>query len=498
MQRNQPLRPLVFLNHATPEDNQFTAWLAAKLTVAGYEVWCDFHRLKGGQDFWKEIEEVIRNRTARFIAITSRVGQDKDGVRNELSVALAIERDIPDFVIPVRIDDLPFKEFKITVHKKNAIDFYGNWENGLRALLKSLEHYKVPRKPEVNLALALPWLVPKEQLAIQLRPQTESLETNAIEIRNLPDVLSTVEVLNTTDQVERTEANSRIPWFQHRQLLCGFASQEELQANFATSNSTKKASRVLLDVFLKADSKAFVGLKRDDASRLLIRLLRQAWGLRMQQLGLKPFTVGGKLLGWFVPNGLLPANKQNFREHSGKKRTKNLVGRSDKRGVYWHFGVSAYPSLLQPPRFELRTHVLFSEDGQTPLESVKRMHRLRRGFCRNWWNDHFRSLFRAVLAYIAQDEETIVLPAGASAQIVLSSSPIMWTSPVSLSDSQDLPEELISELDEEAEPDDLEDEEEAGVELEAEDSEALEPPTAIKPAVESQIDIKSSEHPYGS
>lgn len=90
------MRNLVFLNHATPEDNHFTAWLAAKLALAGYEVWCDFHRLRGGQDFWKVIEETIRNRTARFVTVMSRVGQTKSGVQSEISVALAVEREIPD------------------------------------------------------------------------------------------------------------------------------------------------------------------------------------------------------------------------------------------------------------------------------------------------------------------------------------------------------------------------------------------------------------------
>jgi hypothetical protein len=215
----------------------------------------------------------------------------------------------------------------------------------------------------------------------------------------------------------------------------------------------------------------------------------------MQQLGLKPFTVGGKLLGWFVPHGLLPGNKKEFRDHNGKKRKKNLAGRSDKHDVYWHFGVSAYPLLPQPSRFELRTHVLFSEDGQTPLESVKRMHRLRRSFCRSWWNDHFRSLFRAFLAYIAQDSDTIALPAGGTAEIVLSAGPIVWPSPVSLSDSQELPEELISELDQEVELDDLEeDEDETEGDLETSDDAQAQPNPAEPPAADGTGDSKSDEH----
>jgi len=38
----------IFLSHATPEDNEFTRWLAGKLVLAGYSVWYDLDRVKRG------------------------------------------------------------------------------------------------------------------------------------------------------------------------------------------------------------------------------------------------------------------------------------------------------------------------------------------------------------------------------------------------------------------------------------------------------------------
>ena len=43
-------RDAIFISHANPEDNAFTVWLGARLTAAGYEVWADVLRLRGGQD----------------------------------------------------------------------------------------------------------------------------------------------------------------------------------------------------------------------------------------------------------------------------------------------------------------------------------------------------------------------------------------------------------------------------------------------------------------
>ena len=39
-------RDAIFISHA--KDNEFTVWLGARLTAAGYEVWADVLGLRGG------------------------------------------------------------------------------------------------------------------------------------------------------------------------------------------------------------------------------------------------------------------------------------------------------------------------------------------------------------------------------------------------------------------------------------------------------------------
>jgi hypothetical protein len=48
-------RQALFISHATPEDNAFTIWLGAKLAAAGYEVWADVLRLRGGDDWQRKL-----------------------------------------------------------------------------------------------------------------------------------------------------------------------------------------------------------------------------------------------------------------------------------------------------------------------------------------------------------------------------------------------------------------------------------------------------------
>ena len=74
MESNKPPngdeRHMLFLSHATPEDNAFARWLALQLANEGYPVWCDLTKLLGGEDFWKDIQEAIRKRSSRFLTKT--------------------------------------------------------------------------------------------------------------------------------------------------------------------------------------------------------------------------------------------------------------------------------------------------------------------------------------------------------------------------------------------------------------------------------------------
>ena len=53
-------KPLIFLCHAS-EDKPRVAELHHKLKAAGYQPWLDQEDLLPGQDWWAEIEKIIRN-----------------------------------------------------------------------------------------------------------------------------------------------------------------------------------------------------------------------------------------------------------------------------------------------------------------------------------------------------------------------------------------------------------------------------------------------------
>ena len=70
-------RSIVFISHASPEDNPAAAWFATQLTLLGYEVWCDLKNTHGGEsEFWLKIQEIIENQAVKFVYILSNTSCD--------------------------------------------------------------------------------------------------------------------------------------------------------------------------------------------------------------------------------------------------------------------------------------------------------------------------------------------------------------------------------------------------------------------------------------
>jgi hypothetical protein len=91
-----PAREALFISHASPEDNAFTLWLGAKLTALGYEVFADVLRLRGGDDWERILENAIRAKAAKVLLVATPHGVQKQGVRNEITIATQTAKKIGD------------------------------------------------------------------------------------------------------------------------------------------------------------------------------------------------------------------------------------------------------------------------------------------------------------------------------------------------------------------------------------------------------------------
>jgi hypothetical protein len=74
------MKDTIFISHATPEDNEFTIWLASRLELLGYKVWVDKNELLGGEVFWADIEDAIKNKAIKVLLVYSENIIDKENI----------------------------------------------------------------------------------------------------------------------------------------------------------------------------------------------------------------------------------------------------------------------------------------------------------------------------------------------------------------------------------------------------------------------------------
>ena len=425
-------RDLIFISHANPEDNEFASWLGTRLTAAGYHVWADVLNLRGGEQFWLDIGEAIKKDAIVFIVALSRMSFQKEGVLNEIALAVNTSRRLgkEGFILPIRLDDLPFSDFPEQLIRLNAIDFSPNWADGFSKLLTTLKEDQVPQSTsEPGEALGA-WQEFRLRQSATISQTPELVLSNWFQIQSLPSHINFIRFDASQKDVELAFARFQSPSTQYQRLAASFADVATLQGEVCEI-PLEHAYRVPLAQFLDGKETEGPKILRHIAQNMVVGLLHEAWEQFARSQGLSFYEFSHEQ-AWFVPLDWIPGNIATFRAEDGKLRRRRLVGRSETRSVHWHFAVSCTVSLVQPQHFTLRPHVVFTQDGKTPLGSKTRTANLRKGFCKNWWNDRWRDLLRAFVAVLAEGQEEFSVPLGGEAAALIAASPMGFDIPLSI------------------------------------------------------------------
>ena len=426
-------RKLVFISHANPEDNEFVSWLATRLAGAGYEVWADISQLIGGETFWRDIGTAIKDEAATVIMVLSRASYQKDGVLDEIALAVGTGRKLkkPSFVIPVRLDDLPHADFPEQLIRLNAIDFAGNWADGLARVHDALEKADVPKADSAPTHAFDQWRSFRLRQSGAVAEVPEQLSSNWLRVLELPQAINFCRFGTESKAVAKALGGFHTPIVPLERLGLTFSDAPNIVLDDAPSISVEHAYEFDLRKFLAGERQTGPEVRRGDASNMVTNILRQAWENLAKERGLLPYEFSNST-GWFVPLDLIAGNKVDYVDGAGKTRKKWLVGQSKKRQVFWNFAVTAYATLGDDPHFVLRPQVVFTTDGRIPLDSKAKAARLRRSFCKNWWNDRWYGLLTAFVSYLAEGNEHILIPLGSDKVARIDGRLLAFESPFSI------------------------------------------------------------------
>ena len=353
-----------------PEDNTPSLWLTLRLAAEGYRVWSDLTDLIGGEDFWRDIEKILRDEAVKFLYVLTKTSNAKDGPLAELHLAKKIARaeNLSDFVIPVVFDNIKSADFNIEVTRLNAISFCPTWADGLTQLMRKLDKEQVPRDLPAGRAASREWW---NKQSPPLRREPESYISNWFSIVELPKVMYIHQLKRKGTGLLDVRNGLPYPAYQQAAWLVSFAPQSDLDQALGPDISIASSQVIDTDQLDVVQSP----IDRKRVRDLFSSLLRESWEWHAAQK-LPDYEMSGGFRCFYFP---FREDASYARVRSGQKGSRQLVGIKtiktafgSKQTRYWHFGIDVRTRIYPVPSFIVFPHVIFTDDGSTPWASKSR------------------------------------------------------------------------------------------------------------------------------
>jgi hypothetical protein len=150
-------QPYLFISHSS-KDEEFTEYLAARLSEAGYHCWVDAESIPDGSTWPREIQKAVENCGA-LLVVMSEQARLSEWVERETMLALELRK--PVFI--ARIDETPLP---IHLINRQYSDFRKRREPALKKLLNALAG--------VSLTEPQPKPTPREQRRLSRKPNEQN------------------------------------------------------------------------------------------------------------------------------------------------------------------------------------------------------------------------------------------------------------------------------------------------------------------------------------
>jgi len=412
------IKRTIFISHSTPEDNLFSLWLASRLSVLGYSVWVDLKNLGGGEDSWGKIEKIIKEETLKFIFVVSNLSIKKQGTLKELAVA--DRQGIDNFIIPVKIDNVPPSEFPAEIVRKNCLNFSDSWRDGFVELLDTFEKENVPKSATVDQSV-----ISSLEASLNfnnnrlIKNKHETYHSNWFEFK-LPNDIYVYKIENPDNlNLDNIPYPSKFENDSIVSLACpecvrdvlGFSGFETVEISKFIENKEYRFSETNLLV--------------KETSNKVIELLNQQFGMFLISKGLAKYQLANGE-SFYIPwksSDELSYPKVNLKKYG--RRSIQLAGKN--LDLNWHFAIEGNAFFHPTSAFGINYHVAFTNDGF--LVEKTKQHSRRRRVGSTWYNKKWRDLLLGFMLWLSDEgSEIIKIPVCKHFFVELNNAPVMFKS----------------------------------------------------------------------
>jgi len=396
-------RDTLFISHATPQDNEFSIWLASRLEMMGYKVWLDKAGLLGGERFWPTIQQAIQSSIKVLFVYSNNIvteeGILKGGIENEIEYAksIATANNLKDFIIPLHIDDSPYN-LAIGLPNLNQIPFEKNWADGLKTLIKKLDKDSVPKVFSPSESVMSEWYENEYISNCTIVDSAELFYTSWWTVADMPKQFFMFKFANLEQATTIRNLNRDINLSKRINILSSFEEninltvvKDEESIEIAPQNKFAFNVNQILNGF---ESDTFP--QHRDVENHFKTLLDNTISFYLKSRGFRRYEMANKKFAYYLPKyNDLKRTQFNY-PYSTKKKAKSIVGKFESFGC-WHYALSFQPILFPFVGFSLKSHVIFTSDGFKVIDDEKKQHSYRRKKCKRFFNEEWRDL---LLAYI--------------------------------------------------------------------------------------------------
>ncbi|HEY0667914.1 MAG TPA: toll/interleukin-1 receptor domain-containing protein [Sphingobacteriaceae bacterium] len=443
------MRDTIFISHATPEDNEFTIWLASRLELLGYKVWIDKKELLGGETFWGTIESAIKFNAAKVLLVYSKniccPGSDevKGGIQKEIEFTRQVMQDetLTDFFIILHIDNSGYNLFP-GAKDLNQIPFNANWAEGLTTLQKKLIRDNVPRAHRHSSDEAANWYLNNYIVKNPVIEKKELYYTNWWSVKSSPASFFIMRYKNEKQASAVAASNGSCLLVKDSNCITSFNKdlQTDMEDNFGiTQVLPAEIFEVKISDLLQGYQKESFPSFRD-AENHFKKLLRRGLHNYFKCKQMRWYDMSNKNMAYYHTYTSLPTSKITFsfpyRENE-RPKTKNLAGKHLEIGR-WHFAISAKSALSPFLGFHLKSHLIFSKKGFEAIDDKDLQHVHRRKKGKRMFNEEWRDLLLAFMKSLEDSEGNIILETNTDTNITMKPTLEMFWSEFGYFDPKDL------------------------------------------------------------
>lgn len=422
---------LIVIDFSAP-DQTLATWLARKLKLHGYLVWCHSIDPVAGESINDTTETLLELRAAFCVSILSQPAiLDNDlSYRRAAAIRVGKKRGAP-FLIPVTAQPIYEETLDSNIRSLKRINFIDSWQSGLNEVFGVLESANCPMvKGEKHFSL-------------------DSFLSDSIVLEQEEDVISNIfQVLEIPKVIYRFEAPRDVSPSKKADLANRWSFKQVNPKTFLSfhSPSDKDASELRLHKKGGAAWRHVFDIDGISVKNLVPELIKKSLIVKYQKKGLHFCT--NSFLPYF-PQGLVKSDRFYFDFYNDTKTYIKVCGERK----YFRPGASEqYKYYLSPNVFVsergggayaviVHVHIRLTDLNGKCLEGRK-INSRRKHLCKFWFNNDWAKRVVGIMQFIG-DAGKISIGDSEGDMLIINSSPCMWTVPVSINEKALINESIV-------------------------------------------------------